>query len=147
MSYSISYTSRTEQVTITTHGDTMVDALAKMVAEFGDGFTLLYEHAHNELSQLVEAVEDANSPRLTEEEQREREALAIFRGDVPDPDVPVPAASDPNPPAPPGDADGGGDPGGGDGPTCSICGTAITADRATASEIAFGERRCAECST
>ena len=140
MTYSISYTSKTERVTISASGETMVGALAKMVEVFGEGFTALYEHTHQELLQITETIESERRPAPVQEKEDEPNGFDTFLGrDVPDPDVPVPQTGG----EPAGEA-AGSEAGGG--PTCVICGTSVTTDRAIASEIELDEVRCAECS-
>lgn len=160
MTYIVSYTSQSEGFTIGATGDSMVEALSQLAEEFGEGITLLYEHTHRELSLIVETIEKERTPAdvaqdptdeeiqqmadeaeagYSKEELREREALATFRGDVPDPDVPVPQTRGKAADEKAGSTEDLTE-------TCSICGAGITKDRAIASELTYGDKRCSECS-
>ncbi len=153
MSYMISYTSNTEGITISAIGDTMVEALSKLADEFGEGITLLYEHTHEEARLIAESIELSATPRPEPQEPTDEAAPDTTDGmdvfappqDVPDPEPAVAGAGEQDPAPTTGGVEA--EPAGDSGERCAICGTSVTADRATASRITAGEVRCSGCTT
>lgn len=141
LSYTVSYTSSSEGVTIGVSGDSFVEALSALVEEFGEGVVPLYEHTRSEFIELCKAI-DVH----VHEEDDETTHVTPPREDVPEPEPPGEGEGDT------GDVEGRPDAEEGtvsDGAlyVCTVCGIDITRDRAKASQLMLGEHRCSDCTT
>lgn len=143
VTYTVSYTSNTEGITVGVSADSFVTALGALVEEFGEGVVPLYEHTRNEFIDLCRAV-DVTSEKEDDEEESEGPAAE-------DPEPEAEATAEGEREGDSGTAEGGrtteegtGGEGGGD-DVCLVCGVSITKDRAKASTLMLGEPRCSEC--
>ena len=141
--YSISYTSSSEGITVGVSDDTLAGALDALVKQFGDGVVPLVASTIDELKRTADAVEEVSDVEELRQSGVIVEARSSGSEEASQPDLlAVPDDAEPPPvPSPSSDRTGSEE----DQHFCSVCGDAITADRAKASNMMIGEDRCADC--
>lgn len=164
--FMITYTSKSEGISIGVIGDSYMECLLSLCDEFGDGVMPLYEATRNELEETAKAVADSYRDKIEEMTKKHlvEASNAITVSEVKEPSG-IDEDSSTKDVGETSDADEDGtatqreisafkkaaqsiaeiDQDAPSSPECSICSAPITADEATASRIMHGQPRCKDC--